>query len=178
MPNWCYNRMYLESGKPIKDLISDYLDDDKNGNLEFLFDKIIPVPEDLKIKAQYGNKELEEIYKSNLEKHGYAHWYDFCLDKWGTKWTGGDGMFNEDGTSFSFSTAWSPPIPIMKKLSQILNIGEDIIILDYIEEGNNFCGKYIVSKESDIDEFYDNLKDAPKDFLDSLGYEPWEEDEE
>jgi hypothetical protein len=102
-------------------------------------------------------------------------WYDWCIQNWGTKWSGYDGRFNDEQTAFSFDTAWSPPLPIIKKLAEITG---QTFVLGYIEQGNFFCGKYTASPEEDYDEFYNDIKSAPQELQDELGYEPWEEVEE
>lgn len=178
MPNWCYNTLQLESGKSVEDLIKPYLVYGEDGELEFDFDKVIPIPEDLKITASFGtqDKELQEKYETNRFKHGFENWYDFCVQKWGTKWRGGCGQLNEDGSSISFDTAWSPPIPVIEEIAKKLP-DDDMLILNYIEEGEGYCGKYVAGNEGGVDEFYDNIKDAPESLKEELGWEPWEEEE-
>ena len=41
-----------------------------------------------------------------------------------------------------------------------------------------FCGKYTASPEEYDSEYYDNIENAPTELLDSLGYEPYEEEME
>ena len=93
---------------------------------------------------------------------------------WGTKWNGYDGRITDDGSTFTFDTAWSPPLPIIKKLAELTG---ETFILQYIEQGMFFCGEYIASPDGDSDEFYDDIKSAPQELLDSLGYEPYEDEE-
>jgi hypothetical protein len=63
-------------------------------------------------------------------------WYEKRLDKWGTKWIGydlniGDGIID-------FYTAWSPPIPIIKKLAELHK--DFVFRLEYYEAGMAFRG--------------------------------------
>jgi hypothetical protein len=44
-------------------------------------------------------------------------WYEQRLKKWGTKWIGYD--LNIGGSCMGFFTAWSPPIPIIRKLAEL-----------------------------------------------------------
>jgi hypothetical protein len=154
MPNHCNNQLTLASGENILNVLNPYITlkgEDIIGYQEYKFDfnKIIPEPK----------PEVED-------------WYGWRVENWGTKWEGYDGRFNEDQTALSFSTAWSPPLPIIKKLAEITG---QTFILGYIEEGMFFCGKYTASPEEDYDEFYNDIKSAPKELQDELGYEPWEE---
>jgi hypothetical protein len=178
MPNYCNNTLQLESGKPIREFLQPYIIKSKDGDYEFDFNKIIPIPEDLKCAASFGTKDSDEqkLYEQNINKHGYAHWYDFCVAKWGTKWTG-QGDFNYDDTCLSFETAWSPPIPVIEELAKKLP-DDETLILNYIEEGEDYCGKYIAGNQGGVDESYSPIKDAPQCLLDELGWEPWEEEEE
>lgn len=178
MPNWCGNTLTFESRKSIREFLEPYVTKTKDGDYEFDFDKIIPVPDALRITAQPGttDKELQERYKSNEEKYGFAHWYDFCVAKWGTKWTG-QGDFNHDETAFVFQTAWSPPTPIIEELAKKLP-DDEMLILDYIEEGDDYCGKYVAGNEGGIDECYSPISDAPRSMKDEHGWEPWDEEDD
>jgi hypothetical protein len=154
MPNHCNNQLTLASGEDLLSVLNPYITlkgDDIIGCQEYDFDfnKIIPEP-----------------------KEDDGDWYGWRVENWGTKWTGYEGRFNEDQTTFSFSTAWNPPLPIIKKLAEITG---QTFILGYIEEGMFFCGKYTASPEEDYDEYYNDIKSAPQELQDELGYEPWEE---
>jgi hypothetical protein len=111
------------------------------------------VPEDLKITASPGTSDeaLKAQYESNVAKHGYANWYDYCVGEWGTKWdVGGDGMTCEieDGRiSTSFDSAWSPPITAYEKLT---DLGFSVRAY-YYEGGMCFAGVW----EDFNDDYYD-----------------------
>lgn len=124
MPNWCNNVVEVGHEDPakLKALVEAYND---GRFCSFA----IPVPESLHIVAgRVGDdtdpkqKELEAQEASNLEKHGYANWYDFCVNRWGTKWdVGGDGHKIEleegqDNTTLDFDSAWSPPLGVYEAL--------------------------------------------------------------
>jgi hypothetical protein len=155
MPNHCANQLTLASGESLFGVLSPYLIDKGEGDFDFDFQKVIPMPEPL------------------LKGEG---WYDWRVINWGTKWAGYDGRFNcDDFSSFSFETAWAPPLPIIKKLAELTG---QTFILEYIEYGMFFCGKYTASPEEDHDEYYNDIETAPQELLDSLGYEPYEEEME
>lgn len=61
--------------------------------------------------------EKGRIYVSNIRNYGYATWYHWCIEHWGTKW---NACFNEqeDEDTIIFKTAWSNPEPFMLKLSE------------------------------------------------------------
>jgi len=56
----------------------------------------------------------------NYRKYGYATWYHWSCNYWGTKWN----SYNQARTSenaFSFDTAWAHPFPIMIELSKLFS---------------------------------------------------------
>ena len=144
MPNWCSNHITVR-GSNQKDIqrLADAFD-----NGEFC-GTVVPMPEELNITSGFlgdpvAQAELEAKSKANIEKYGYANWYDFNVANWGTKWEiGGDGNTadrEDDGLSFSavFDSAWSPPIAICEAL---VEQGFEVTLY-YYEPGMGFCGKW------------------------------------
>lgn len=86
---------------------------------------------------------------SNIRQFGAPTWYDWSINRWGTKWSAYDFVEQCEKTaidehSISFSTAWSAPHPILEKLSEMF---PDIAIEHaWADEdiGNN-CGYYYYS---------------------------------
>lgn len=56
-------------------------------------------------------KALGARYADNEQKHGAASWYDWCWDRWGTKWNACDTEIEEAGRwrIVRFDTAWNQP---------------------------------------------------------------------
>ena len=154
MPNWCNNFIELAHEDP--QMILRACDAMKRD--EFL-NEFIPVPEDLKIVAgrvgaddDENQKALVAQQESNLAKHGYKDWYDWCVSEWGTKWdTGTQGyevLPESDGRMcIGFDTAWGPPIAAMEKLC---DLGFSVRLM-YYEPGMAFCGIW----EDGSDDYYD-----------------------
>ena len=153
MPNWCNNYLVLEHEDPamIERAKTAYADGK-------LLAEFCPVPASLHIVAgRVGaddNAEqikLEEDTARNLEVHGYANWYDYCVNEWGTKWdVGGDDMLTEDGPNalrMSFDSAWAPPIAAMEKFQ---DLGFKVKLI-YWESGMCFCGIF----DENGDDYYD-----------------------
>ena len=59
---------------------------------------------------------LANKYIDNYEKYGYVNWYEWCCDKWGTKWDLSEFTVCDD--SIAFETAWDFPKSIVLKLSK------------------------------------------------------------
>ena len=191
MPNWCDNLVEIRHTDPA--MIKRAHDALERG--EFL-NEFHPVPPDLKIVAgRVGDDESAEQQalvlqeNANRAKYGYTNWYDWCVNKWGTKWdVGGDGSatLNEDGSlTASFNSAWAPPIEAYRVLE---DLGFEIKAY-YFEGGMMFAGIY----EDGDDDYYEvgsmNSSEAfdllPEDLTEMFGisdsmeqYEAEEADDE
>ena len=142
MPNWCANTLVLQHDEPA--MIDRAVAAFKEGRL---LDEFIPVPKDLQITSGFlGDAEeqakLEAQQQANNKKYGYATWYEYCVNEWGTKWDVGDEYgythSNEHMATFAFDSAWSPPINAYTKLEE-LGFRVDAM---YYESGMGFCGIY------------------------------------
>lgn len=128
-------------------------------------------PEEQRIR-EIAMKALAEVCK---EKYGVDGWYDWCIENWGTKWNSysnwslegvkmedGDEGYNDlkDIYSLGFQTAWSPPIPIVRKLVELT--GESFR-MSYYDEGWMFGGEFICGPDGETDDCYDDPADIPED---------------
>lgn len=123
MPNWCNN---FASVTGPKDRIAELKEAYDRG--EFC-NAVVPVPKDLtetvagSVPEGAERDAHEAQMKRNLELYGAKDWYDFCVNRWGTKWDfGGDGTadISDDGTclTISFDSAWAPPTGIYETLTE------------------------------------------------------------
>jgi hypothetical protein len=153
MPNWCQNGVTITHEDPEK--IAALAEAMSKG--EFL-NYVIPVPEALKdtMSGSFGDEakqaELEAQTARNIETHGYGNWYDFCVNRWGTKWDvdcQGTIMLSDCGTivDAGFDSAWAPPTAVYEALTeQGFNVSAY-----YYEPGMAFVGKW----EDGYDECYE-----------------------
>ena len=180
MPNWCNN--YLVLKHPDTDMITRVMNSFETG----LLNEFVPRPEELNIEAGYSpDSELEAQYKSNIEKYGAPHWYDWSIENWGTKWDI-DGteanciQVNANTVELFFDTAWSPPIAAYSKLEEL---GFEVTGY-YHEPGMVFAGKY----HDGYDDYYEGWSSSqeateilPTDIADIMGIvdqlEDWESEE-
>jgi len=67
-------------------------------------------------------QEGEKSIVANRET-GFYNWYEWSVENWGTKWNSYSLRIEEDrgdgALSFHFDTAWSFPIPFLKKLARM-----------------------------------------------------------
>ena len=185
MPNWCDNTMTLRGPRDQIKKLADAFAEGKFCNA------VLPIPEDLYITAGFlgdtdKQAELERKTAENKEKHGYGNWYDFCCDRWGTKWDIGseddlcDVAYDGDDAvmTASFESAWAPPCGVYAELEE-----QGIAVQAYYwEPGCAFAGRW----EDGEEETYEvtSIKDAqrlPADIENAFGIveqlEEWEEDE-
>ena len=145
MPNWCNNYLVLEHEDPA--MIERAKKAFADGRL---LDEFCPVPSSLHVVAgRVGDDadpkqiELEAQEAANIATHGYANWYDYCVNEWGTKWdVGGEGdQASQDSPTdlrMNFDSAWAPPIAAMEKFQ---DLGFKVKLV-YWESGMCFCGIY------------------------------------
>jgi hypothetical protein len=115
------------------------------------FNEFVPVPKQLAETAASSQTD-EKVTKANIEKFGYASWYDFCVNEWGTKWDTechSVDIYEEhpDTLDAVFDTAWSPPIQFYEKLERM---GFQVEA-KYYESGMCFAGMY----ENGCDSYYE-----------------------
>jgi hypothetical protein len=147
MPNWCNNEVNI-SGETeevqrfkefVRDKDLDRIADDGN---PFSFNSILPMPKELKGTRSPATIVTQEEYDSwvddtNLgvgkpitqemsdrfnKEYGYANWYDWQIENWGTKWDASEAVldeWDEDSLFYTFDTAWSPPEGIYNELTKL-----------------------------------------------------------
>jgi hypothetical protein len=139
-----------------------------------LLEEFCPVPASLHIVAgRVGDDsdeaqiKLEEDTKRNLETHGYANWYDYCVNEWGTKWdVGGDGQASQDSPTdlqLNFDSAWAPPIAAMEKFQ---DLGFRVKLV-YWESGMCFAGIF----DENGDDYFDYTDMSADEVAESINPE-------
>jgi hypothetical protein len=168
MPNWCSNNLYV-TGDLTR--FNEWLDH------AFLFDKIVPMPDELKDSEPFNEKhpKRDEFKK----KYGAYDWYDWRVQNWGTKWDVDEANIEQHGDEFAtivFSTAWSPPQVAIGALAA--KFPELKFKLAFIEEGNGFVG-YDIWRDGEY-QGGESFDDCSTDEWKKLATEEfgWEEHEE
>ena len=146
MPNWCNNTVEIRHKDPA--MIERVR---KAFNGEGLLQEFIPVPKELSDAVSPNNTNAEEL----IAKYGYADWYSFCVNEWGTKWEiGADGNPARDipgGLSLGFDSAWAPPCAAYEKLCAM---GFEIRAM-YHESGMAFAGIWEGNEDEFNDDYYE-----------------------
>jgi len=114
-----------EAMKQIRDVIQN--DGLTLYNLDVLFEKLYPIPQEM-----VDSDDYDEINK-------------WCIKHWGTKadaWDIKVHIIDECSISFTFYTAWSPPIEWVDHVASLFpDVNFD---LEYSEPGMGFSGQHIV----------------------------------
>jgi hypothetical protein len=158
MPNWCNNVITLQGPQGLIDRAKRAIERNE------LCNEFFSMPGELRDTTSPSDSD-DPATKALIERYGYANWYDFAVNEWGTKWDTCDGTIQEEGPGYivaSFDTAWSPPIALMEKLP---GHGFDSVVLDYVEFGMNYVGQW----NNGDDECYEIDEDIPDHMNDMWG---------
>jgi len=171
MPNWCNNGLTLEHKDSA--MVQRAYDALREGRF---LQEFIPCPQDLIDTVSgfvgEGQAALEAKQAANREKYGYATWYDYNVNEWGTKWdVGGDDglmeMINPNTLQASFESAWAPPVAAYEKLC-----AQGFIIKAFYEEpGMAFCGMVTGDEDGFDDEYYEYGGETSDTVRDVIGEE-------
>lgn len=183
--HWIDNavRRYVEAGQEIdlKEAIKRILSQQDSDNI-LSFKTSDDVVVFLAEQLMKNKKEFVDAHRQNansergLREHGVSNWYDFAVKNWGTKWNAYDIVVNAEEPSITFDTAWSPPTPIIEKLSECFPSIK--IIHKYFDEGHGFWGTATYEKGTIIDE-NPSIESERRDLCIELkGYDPDKEDNE
>jgi len=159
MPNWCENELRVWGKKEILERFKEAVSE---GEELLSANKLIPYPEAFRIlddatqitvdgvkRRDLTEAEKEIVLAAGLDptRDGFNQGgYEWCCENWGTKWgfchvkivDEYDCSEDEIEIEYVFDTAWSPPIPLIKKMGEMFP--ELKFELRYFECGAGFNG--------------------------------------
>ena len=149
MPNYCSNYISVRGKNSAEFLVKRLADAFDAGEL---CQAVIPVPEILRDTTAPTQPGDEAAAEQRQAETGFSNWYDFCVNRWGTKWdisSQAECERDEDGLGFNgtFDTAWAPPMGVVE---QMVEDGLEVTLY-YYESGMAYCGKY----EDGSDDYYE-----------------------
>lgn len=131
IPNWCRNDVTITSYPPgggLEEVANFLARKEANGNLiTFCYDEVIPQPPEVLASLEYGEGDVD--------------WYDWRVMNWGTKWDNTEDVYTEisgDCLYYSFGSPWSPPQPVMRRLSELFP--HIVVAHAWDEPGSDFGG--------------------------------------
>lgn len=176
MPNWVINNVVIKGSEEEIARCNEQIT--KGG--QFSLNNIVPMPDSLNVTcgsissiadswSKASDKEKKEIedkhnltdsekdeirqIADNIAKYGYPTWYEWHVDKWGTKWDVHESHYDccGDSISMGFETAWSTPQSAFLALSR--QYPGLTIYVEYADEdlGCN-CGTYTLCNGEILDE--------------------------
>ena len=169
MPNHVKNVLKFKNLKPedidlIVNTIAVKAEDDSGYWIDF--DKIIPEP---KTKSECPEDCLvnKDSHVMEYKDRPWFDWYTWHNKYWDTKWSAYD-CYSQKGLSyimFVFSTAWSMPYKVIKRLHLLVYDFE----LRYADEdyGSN-CGKLFYNKEEGFTHYDESDLANPEQFAERL----------
>jgi len=169
MPNWCYNRLCIdttnESGKILAAAFKPSKVDDEGRLYATPFEDLMPCPEELRNTEAMATASDKQI--ANKEKYGYSDWYEWCWANWGVKWDARVEDFDDsdpESTYVYFETPWGAPIEFFRYFSSEYPHAryED----EYDEEGMQFEGKVGMSDVGFFAESWD-MEENEDEFLEA-----------
>jgi hypothetical protein len=163
MPNWCENKLDV-SGNKIdiqKFKESTLVKAEKGDEIHFTMNLLYPTPPELLEQTApntwrgeetdtEGKLEFEKKIEELKQKYGHTDWYDWRVDKWGTKWDVASTYILDDEDEFlsiEYNTAWSPNMEWVRCVAK--QFPELTFTLWFEEPGNSFCGVYEVTDEDE-----------------------------
>lgn len=177
MPNWCYNKLTIEGPKDEIARFKNGLVKDEKGYICIL-DSYFPRPEELMITSGFLSEDNPEYETwkaakdANLEKYGFADWYDWSIVNWGSKWQDTHTELEidgEDSVTFSYDTAWSPIVEGLKKISKDF---PTIRFENYMDEESGAFRGTMVIRDGEL-LFYKTF--SPSDY--DVPFVPWDSPE-
>jgi succinate dehydrogenase flavin-adding protein (antitoxin of CptAB toxin-antitoxin module) len=149
VPNWCDNRATITGPEPVISEIKEILNTQDPALLAWM----------VKEPKYAGDQD----------------WYGWRVENWGSKWDISSVYVDDvedDTVSFSFSSAWSPPIEAFKTWAE--RDGRVTFHLEFWESGVAFAGE----AGFDGDCFYDTIIDCNDSSYKDWIKERWDYEEE
>lgn len=167
MPNWCFNRLQISSEDV--NSIKAFKMRAKTKDTDLSLNNLYPMPKELKdtsspstvVSDKDYQKEIAKIREENknnkalerslpitksmqdnlIAKYGTDNWYDWQVQKWGTKWDVTAELVSDDEgfLEYEFDSAWSPPTAWLEKVAKDYPLLQ--FMLKYEEEGVGFMGR-------------------------------------
>lgn len=196
MPNWVYTNIEVrgktEVVRHLVEMVSSEKDEEGKAT-DFDFNKIIPQPKTYEeCPPEYRIDSEEDAKKEHIawdkeSERNWFNWYKWNIDNWGTKWGACDTcagkiilerpMGSTSIVNISLQTAWSPALPVYRKLQEMFPELE--IKVDFADEGGGFIGRLTLDGE---EEEYGISDPEGKEVCDSVGceylYEDMEDEED
>lgn len=136
MPNWCDNTVSITGPDDVIKRLDEFVGRPLTEGDEQMKEPIFSLA-----NIKPSTNDIDPKY-ALFPSAGPEDWWNNNVNSWGTKWdVFGEGVgrhMDEGKVSYSFSSAWSPPTPVIERLAEIFP--EVRIEFKYMETGCDFWG--------------------------------------
>lgn len=160
MPNWCENDLTIRGHAIDIEAVLQFVrsGDEAEDKSLFSFERIVAMPPELhgiqtgaiRINGELvtewrtiGDENVPVDTEELQRRYGATSWYEWNTANWGTKWPATDVEVEyrsgDERAVIHFSTAWSPPVPVVTKLAE--KFPQLDFDLRYYEGGAAFKGR-------------------------------------
>lgn len=180
MPNWCFNNLGISGSKKDVEKVLEFIKgvpDSEGNDVVFDFNEVVPMPKELENTVSPARGKEVARQKKLAKKYGQGNWYDWRFENWGTKWNSDSGEIIDNWPCMDdrkttkkeihFSTAWSPPEPVVKALA--MKFPKVLFVLQYFEPGMAFAGKLEAKGKSVDTSCYDEDDAEYKEMAEAFG---------
>lgn len=155
MPNYCENELWIKGDLVFR---RDFMEIAKTEKGVLDFNQFVPYPEEWSRKDKIWNEWWENSVGEEPEYAYGKYGYDWSISHWGSKWNALESQVNSNNrrTLYLFDTAWSPPKPLIVKMSEMfpdLNFK-----LKFWECGCAFKGVYVCEKGEILEDIESNYR--------------------
>lgn len=168
MPNYCRNTMVVKGEyETVKSFLQEIKYEGEKGDDGYfdIISTLYPCPQELTDTESSTRDDAPYLAQiaANTMKYGYPTWYEWQIEKWGTKWSDCQTVIERssiyytiednkvtfpyedehdddyDYIRFRFDTAWSPPIKAFEYISKMYPTLT--FVLRYTESGMEYKGE-------------------------------------
>lgn len=111
-------------------------------------------------KLSPGQRIIRRLKGWEPPDHYNSGGYDWCIENWGTKWGFCNPELDEERPEsiyYMFETAWSPIIPVVKKMGEMFP--ELLIVYEYREPGMGFQGTFEMENGKEVLNSFEDYAD-------------------
>lgn len=168
MPNWCSCDLHVTGPKAEREKFVEAARSKEivDGEVSVLdANNFIPYPKEFRDQDEAA-KAWTATHKGDktadwreCPKDGYnSGGYRWCNENWGTKWNFVRAVVSSTARQvvFGFETAWSPPTPVIEKMSAMFPKLK--FVLCYFEGGMQFQGKCVFKGGEMVEELTGSYK--------------------
>lgn len=167
MANDIHNLVEFTKKENLDKFIKLYFSEEKDGDTVYKFfdlNKVIPMPacknEDPYYFFNSDCYKFRNTYDDmdgKLDGEGYPEgfdWWNWCIEKWGTKWNSYCNDINEEELYVKFDTAWCAPVLVFERIAEEEpELWKDMRITSICEYNGRSCMSFCGGRFNHLKEY-------------------------